>query len=152
MDTTVENMVLLNIEDYNELKAKADITNEQIKEEAAKMIKPEFVTLKISFDTYGIMYKPYACVDIERQYYKAETVNDILDKASADIMMWCDKNMKEYGKQLKRSRSTKRDCEGLKKYVANLEKRILKHALANVVLSILSTATIIALFTLILIR
>lgn len=40
-------------------------------------------------------------------------------------------------------------CEGLRKHIANLERRLLKHILANVILSIISVATIIALFTLI---
>lgn len=39
--------------------------------------------------------------------------------------------------------------EGLRKHIANLERRLLKHALANVILSIISVAAIIALFTLI---
>lgn len=73
MNTEFENMALLNIEDYNELKAKAE-----------EMAKPEVVTLKVCFDT-----------------------------------------------------------------IANLERRLLKHALANVILSIISVAAIIALFTLI---
>lgn len=45
--------------------------------------------------------------------------------------------------------STKKHCEGLRKHIANLERRLLKHALANVILSIISVAAIIALFTLI---
>lgn len=43
----------------------------------------------------------------------------------------------------------KKHCEGLRKHIANLERRLLKHILANVILSIISVATIIALFTLI---
>lgn len=43
----------------------------------------------------------------------------------------------------------KKHCEGLRKHIANLERRLLKHALANVILSIISVAAIIALFTLI---
>lgn len=39
--------------------------------------------------------------------------------------------------------------KGLRKHIANLERRLLKHALANVILSIISVAAIIALFTLI---
>lgn len=74
----------------------------------------------------------------------------MLNKASADIMKWCDKNMEKYNKELKESRSTKKKhCEGLRKHIANLERRLLKHILANVILSIISVATIIALFTLI---
>lgn len=69
--------------------------------------------------------------------------------ACADIMKWCDKNMIKYNKELKESRSTKKHCEGLRKHIANLERRLLRHTLANVILSIISVATIIALFTLI---
>lgn len=76
-------------------------------------------------------------------------IRDMLNKASADIMKWCDKNMEKYNKELKESRSTKKHCEGLRKHIANLERRLLKHILANVILSIISVATIIALFTLI---
>lgn len=61
----------------------------------------------------------------------------------------CDKNMIKYNKELKESRSTKKHCEGLRKHIANLERRLLRHTLANVILSIISVATIIALFTLI---
>lgn len=53
------------------------------------------------------------------------------------------------GEELKESRSTKKHCKGLRKHIANLERRLLKHILANVILSIISVATIIALFTLI---
>lgn len=42
-------MALLNIEDYNELKAKAEETDEQIKKQAEEMAKPEVVTLKVRF-------------------------------------------------------------------------------------------------------
>ena len=55
--------------------------------------------------------------------------------------------MEKYNKELKESRSTKKHCEGLRKHIANLERRLLKHILANVILSIISVATIIALFT-----
>lgn len=72
-----------------------------------------------------------------------------LTKHISDIMKWCDKNMVKYNKELKESRSTKKHCEGLRKHIANLERRLLKHALANVILSIISVAAIIALFTLI---
>lgn len=41
MNTEFENMALLNIEDYNELKAKAEATDEQIKKQAEEMAKPE---------------------------------------------------------------------------------------------------------------
>lgn len=47
MNTEFENMALLNIEDYNELKAKAEATDEQIKKQAEEMAKPEVVTLKV---------------------------------------------------------------------------------------------------------
>ena len=49
MNTEFENMALLNIEDYNELKAKAEATDEQIKKQAEEMAKPEVVTLKYVF-------------------------------------------------------------------------------------------------------
>lgn len=81
--------------------------------------------------------------------FNDEKIRDMLNKASADIMKWCDKNMIKYNKELKESRSTKKHCEGLRKHIANLERRLLKHALANVILSIISVAAIIALFTLI---
>ena len=87
------------------------------------------------------------CLDYVREL--DEKIRDMLNKASADIMKWCDKNMIKYNKELKESRSTKKHCEGLRKHIANLERRLLKHALANVILSIISVAAIIALFTLI---
>jgi hypothetical protein len=141
MNTKFENMALLNIEDYNELKAKAEATDEQIKKQAEEMAKPEVVTLKVCFDT--------SCVDVEIPFYDDEKIRDMLNKASADIMKWCDKNMIKYNKELKESRSTKKHCEGLRKHIANLERRLLRHTLANVILSIISVAAIIALFTLI---
>lgn len=58
MNTEFENMALLNIEDYNELKAKAEATDEQIKKQAEEMAKPEVVTLKVRFYTYGEHKKP----------------------------------------------------------------------------------------------
>lgn len=150
MNTEFENMALLNIEDYNELKAKAEATDEQIKKQAEEMAKPEVVTLKVRFYTYGVSYNPYTCVDVEIPFYDDKKIRDMLNKASADIMKWCDKNMEKYNKELKESRSTKKKhCEGLRKHIANLERRLLKHILANVILSIISVATIIALFTLI---
>lgn len=149
MNTEFENMALLNIEDYNELKAKAEATDEQIKKQAEEMAKPEVVTLKVRFDTYGLLYRPNTCVDVEIPFHDDEKIRDMLNKASADIMKWCDKNMVKYNKELKESRSTKKHCEGLRKHIANLERRLLKHALANVILSIISVAAIIALFTLI---
>lgn len=149
MNTKFENMALLNIEDYNELKAKAEATDEQIKKQAEEMAKPEVVTLKVCFDTYGLLYRPNTCVDVEIPFYDDEKIRDMLNKASADIMKWCDKNMIKYNKELKESRSTKKHCEGLRKHIANLERRLLRHTLANVILSIISVATIIALFTLI---
>lgn len=91
----------------------------------------------------------YTCVDVEIPFYDDKKIRDMLNKASADIMKWCDKNMEKYNKELKESRSTKKHCEGLRKHIANLERRLLKHILANVILSIISVATIIALFTLI---
>ena len=149
MNTEFENMALLNIEDYNELKAKAETTDEQIKKQAEEMAKPEVVTLKVCFDTYGLLYSPYTCVGVEIPFYDDKKIRDMLNKASADIMKWCDKNMEKYNKELKESRSTKKHCEGLRKHIANLERRLLRHTLANVILSIISVATIIALFTLI---
>lgn len=128
MNTKFENMALLNIEDYNELKAKAEATDEQIKKQAEEMAKPEVVTLKVCFDTYGLLYRPYTCVDVEIPFYDDEKIRDMLNKASADIMKWCDKNMVKYNKELKESRSTKKHCEGLRKHIANLERRLLKHA------------------------
>ena len=149
MNTEFENMALLNIEDYNELKAKAEETDEQIKKQAEEMAKPEVVTLKVRFYTYGVSYNPYTCVDVEIPFYDDKKIRDMLNKASDDIMKWCDKNMEKYNKELKESRSTKKHCEGLRKHIANLERRLLRHTLANVILSIISVATIIALFTLI---
>lgn len=149
MNTEFENMALLNIEDYNELKAKAEATDEQIKKQAEEIAKPEVVTLKVCFDTYGLSYSPHTCVGVEIPFYCDKKIRDMLDKASADIMKWCDKNMAKYNKKLKESRSTEKHCEGLRKHIANLERRLLKHALANVILSIISVAAIIALFTLI---
>lgn len=116
---------------------------------AEEMAKPEVVTLKVCFDTYGLLYRPNTCVDVEIPFYDDKKIRDMLNKASADIMKWCDKNMVKYNKELKESRSTKKHCEGLRKHIANLERRLLKHALANVILSIISVAAIIALFTLI---
>lgn len=142
MNTEFENMALLNIEDYNELKAKAEATDEQIKKQAEEMAKPEVVTLKVRFYTYGVSYNPYTCVDVEIPFYDDKKIRDMLNKAS-------DENMEKYNKELKESRSTKKHCEGLRKHIANLERRLLKHILANVILSIISVATIIALFTLI---
>lgn len=59
----------------------------------------------------------------------------------------------KYGKIQQRTQRIqiykKKHCEGLRKHIANLERRLLKHALANVILSIISVAAIIALFTLI---
>lgn len=125
MNTEFENMALLNIEDYNELKAKAEATDEQIKKQAEEMAKPEVVTLKVCFDTYGLLYRPNTCVDVEIPFYDDEKIRDMLNKASADIMKWCDKNMVKYNKELKESRSTKKHCEGLRKHIANLERRLL---------------------------
>ena len=146
MNTEFENMALLNIEDYNELKAKAEATDEQIKKQAEEMAKPEVVTLKVRFYTYGVSYNPYTCVDVEIPFYDDKKIRDMLNKASADIMKWCDENMVKYNKELKESRSTKKHCEGLRKHIANLERRLLKHILANVILSIISVAAIIPLF------
>lgn len=39
----------------------------------------------------------------------------MLNKASADIMKWCDKNMEKYNKELKESRSTKKTLRRTKK-------------------------------------
>lgn len=104
---------------------------------------------KVRFYTYGVSYNPYTCVDVEIPFYDDKKIRDMLNKASADIMKWCDENMVKYNKELKESRSTKKHCEGLRKHIANLERRLLKHILANVILSIISVAAIIALFTLI---
>lgn len=93
MNTKFENMALLNIEDYNELKAKAEATDEQIKKQAEEMAKPEVVTLKVCFDTYGLLYRPNTCVDVEIPFYDDEKIRDMLNKASADIMKWCDKKL-----------------------------------------------------------
>ena len=70
MNTEFENMALLNIEDYNELKAKAEETDEQIKKQAEEMAKPEVVTLKVRFYTYGVSYNPYTCVDVDYETKK----------------------------------------------------------------------------------
>ena len=115
MNTEFENMALLNIEDYNELKAKAEATDEQIKKQAEEMAKPEVVTLKVCFDTYGLLYRPNTCVDVEIPFYDDEKIRDMLNKASADIMKWCDKNMIKYNKELKESRSTKKTLRRTKK-------------------------------------
>ena len=144
-----ENRLLLEVPEYITFKAKAEATDEQIKKQAEEMTKPEVVTLKVCFDTYGLLYRPNTCVDVEIPFYDDEKIRDMLNKASADIMKWCDKNMIKYNKELKESRSTKKHCEGLRKHIANLERRLLRHTLANVILSIISVAAIIALFTLI---
>lgn len=115
MNTKFENMALLNIEDYNELKAKAEATDEQIKKQAEEMAKPEVVTLKVHFYTYGVSYNPYTCVDVEIPFYDDKKIRDMLNKASADIMKWCDKNMEKYNKELKESRSTKKTLRRTKK-------------------------------------
>ena len=93
MNTEFENMALLNIEDYNELKAKAEATDEQIKKQAEEMAKPEVVTLKVCFDTYGLLYSPYTCVGVEIPFYDDKKIRDMLNKASADIMV-----RQKYGK------------------------------------------------------
>lgn len=67
MNTEFENMALLNIEDYNELKAKAEATDEQIKKQAEEMAKPEVVTLKVRFYTYGVSY--YGYIGREQNFY-----------------------------------------------------------------------------------
>lgn len=121
------------------------------KEDIIKNIEPllEKLVKRCMHNTYGLLYRPNTCVDVEIPFYDDEKIRDMLNKASADIMKWCDKNMVKYNKELKESRSTKKHCEGLRKHIANLERRLLKHALANVILSIISVAAIIALFTLI---
>mgnify|MGYP003183561807 CR=1 FL=1 len=88
MNTEFENMALLNIEDYNELKAKAEATDEQIKKQAEEMAKPEVVTLKVCFDTYGLLYRPNTCVDVEIPFYDDKKIIDMLNKASADIIKY----------------------------------------------------------------
>lgn len=77
------------------------------------------------------------------------TVIGLVISVSDEWQEMGDKNMIKYNKELKESRSTKKHCEGLRKHIANLERRLLRHTLANVILSIISVATIIALFTLI---
>lgn len=126
MNTKFENMALLNIEDYNELKAKAEATDEQIKKQAEEMAKPEVVTLKVCFDTYGLLYRPNTCVDVEIPFYDDEKIRDMLNKASADIMKWCDKNMVKYNKELKESRSTKKTLRRTKKAYRKSRKAPLK--------------------------
>lgn len=121
------------------------------KEDIIKNIEPllEKLVKRCMHNTYGVSYNPYTCVDVEIPFYDDKKIRDMLNKASADIMKWCDENMVKYNKELKESRSTKKHCEGLRKHIANLERRLLKHILANVILSIISVAAIIALFTLI---
>ena len=126
MNTEFENMALLNIEDYNELKAKAEATDEQIKKQAEEMAKPEVVTLKVCFDTYGLLYRPNTCVDVEIPFYDDEKIRDMLNKASVDIMKWCDKNMIKYNKELKESRSTKKTLRRTKKAYRKSRKAPLK--------------------------
>lgn len=126
MNTEFENMALLNIEDYNELKAKAEATDEQIKKQAEEMAKPEVVTLKVRFYTYGVSYNPYTCVDVEIPFYDDKKIRDMLNKASADIMKWCDKNMEKYNKELKESRSTKKTLRRAKKAYRKSRKAPLK--------------------------
>lgn len=126
MNTEFENMALLNIEDYNELKAKAEATDEQIKKQAEEMAKPEVVTLKVRFSTYGVSYNPYTCVDVEIPFYDDKKIRDMLNKASADIMKWCDKNMEKYNKELKESRSTKKTLRRAKKAYRKSRKAPLK--------------------------
>lgn len=121
------------------------------KEDIIKNIESllEKLVKRCMHNTYGVSYNPYTCVDVEIPFYDDKKIRDMLNKASADIMKWCDENMEKYNKELKESRSTKKHCEGLRKHIANLERRLLRHTLANVILSIISVATIIALFTLI---
>lgn len=149
MNTQFENMALLSIDDYNELKAKADASEDQIKEEAAKIAKPGIVTLKVCFDTYSVSYKPCHCVNIDYNYYDDKAVMDMLDKSSDTVRKWCQQSLKKSWEGLKKIQSTKKDCIELRNRIADLERRILRHTLANVVLSIISAASIIALFTLI---
>lgn len=48
-------------------------------------------------------------VRFEIPFYDDKKIRDMLNKASADIMKWCDKNMEKYNKELKESRSTKKN-------------------------------------------
>lgn len=50
----------------------------------------------------------------------------MLNKASADIMKWCDKNMEKYNKELKESRSTKKTLRRAKKAYHKSRKAPLK--------------------------
>lgn len=77
MNTEFENMALLNIEDYNELKAKAEATDEQIKKQAEEMAKPEVVTLKVCFDTYGLLYSPYFHINSKLKKYELRKIKAI---------------------------------------------------------------------------
>lgn len=67
----------------------------------------------------------------------------------ADKCPECGENGTYTTKNSKNPDLQKKHCEGLRKHIANLERRLLKHILTNVILSIISVATIIALFTLI---
>lgn len=109
-------------ENMNLMKA----TDEQIKKQAEEMAKPEVVTLKVRFYTYGVSYNPYTCVDVEIPFYDDKKIRDMLNKASADIMKWCDKNMEKYNKELKESRSTKKTLRRAKKAYRKSRKAPLK--------------------------
>lgn len=136
-----------------EIAQEAPFSKDEFISKISRLIKAygyaSFICDKHIRETDGLLYRPNTCVDVEIPFYDDEKIRDMLNKASADIMKWCDKNMVKYNKELKESKSTKKHCEGLRKHIANLERRLLKHALANVILSIISVAAIIALFTLI---
>lgn len=126
MNTEFENMALLNIEDYNELKAKAEATDEQIKKQAEEMAKPEVVTLKVCFDTYGLLYRPNTCVDVEIPFYDDKKIRDMLNKASADIMKWCDKKYDKIQQRTQRIQVYKKTLRRTKKAYRKSRKAPLK--------------------------
>ncbi len=91
-------------------------------------------------------------MDNEYVYYNKPTTKEpVMDEIEASLPMWENKPpaYKGFLTNPEEAKNRSRKCEGLRKHIANLKRRLLKHILANVILSIISVAAIIALFTLI---
>lgn len=136
MNKEISNIVVIDRDDYDELVAKANTTEEEINLAAeSKFKRKNEVPVRIEFNQYRNSKNFSAPIGFIRCY---DSNNDEIYKAlgglELKIKAWMDENMSMFDRELKDQWITKKNCIGLSKRVDNLELRLKTLKIKNVFL------------------
>lgn len=120
---TIDNIVVIDRDDYDELVEKATLTDEKINQRAKDISgHRDTVPVRIEFNQWRNQKNFTAPIDFSRRM-ETEEVYKALDEIEPRIKDWMDANLSDYGKRLKEKHITERNCIGLSKQVENLKEK-----------------------------